>query len=258
MNAISKRFTDNDASCLDILKACSVFNLKQFPVKEEAWNYGDAEVAALVDHFSPALDAAGVDSSRCEPQWSNLKTYILKRFEKPVEAEWSDVNLKLSGMCPNILALVDLVLTLPASSADAERGFNRLKITKSDWRSKPTDSHLTDQMMIMLESPNIRDYDTLKAIHSWNETPRRNKDKKEITKPTTIAMEITETGATGNQTPAAAMKDDDYEEYDDDYRGEVEELEAEEVEAKPLLNDRHELEAPAYSDLLHSISENAV
>jgi hypothetical protein len=55
-----------------------------------------------------------------------------------------------SGDCSNLLCLVDLILTIPA---DAERGFNRLKMDKSDWRSKLSDTNLSDQMTIMLEGP---------------------------------------------------------------------------------------------------------
>ena len=71
-------------------------------------------------------------------------------------------------MFPNILSLIDLLNTIPASSADAERGFNRHKTTKSDWRSK-----LVDQLYIMLESPKILEYDPLPAITLWNQLPQR-------------------------------------------------------------------------------------
>jgi hypothetical protein len=74
----------------------------------------------------------------------------------------SDVCDKMLNSCPNILALVDLVLTLPASSAEAERGFNRLRMAKSDWRGKRGDVHL--QML---------HFDPLTAIHAWNSSPRR-------------------------------------------------------------------------------------
>jgi hypothetical protein len=40
------------------------------------------------------------------------------------------------------------LLTILASSADAERGFNRLKMAKRDWRSKLSDTNLSDQMTI--------------------------------------------------------------------------------------------------------------
>lgn len=116
------------------------------------------------------------------------------RFEKPNQSTWTEVNNKLNQVCPNFMALVDLVLTIPASSADAECGFNRLKITKSDWRSKLSDRHLSDQLTIMLESSEVVMYDPLAAIHLWNETPRRIHVKKEIATPVPEAQaSLTET-----------------------------------------------------------------
>ncbi|KAK2174010.1 hypothetical protein NP493_833g00017 [Ridgeia piscesae] len=46
------------------------------------------------------------------------------------------------------LGLVDAVLTLPASSADAERGFSQLKLTKSTIRSTLKADRLTDLLTI--------------------------------------------------------------------------------------------------------------
>ena len=78
---------------------------------------------------------------------------------------------------------MDLILTIPASSADAERGFNRLKIAKSDWRSKLSDTNLSDQMTIMLEGPSIVMFDPAPAINLWSMTPRREQVQKDVIKP---------------------------------------------------------------------------
>ena len=83
------------------------------------------------------------------------------------------MNKKLKMVCPNILSLVDLVLTIPASSADAERGFSRLKYTKTDARSRLLDTTLSDQLCIMLESCEIKNFDPNPAIDLWNGISRR-------------------------------------------------------------------------------------
>ena len=85
-----------------------------------------------------------------------------------------------SGDCSNLLCLVDLILTIPA---DAERGFNRLKMDKSDWRSKLSDTNLSDQMTIMLEGPSIVMFDPASAINLWSMTPRREQTQKDVIKP---------------------------------------------------------------------------
>ena len=57
------------------------------------------------------------------------------------------------------MQLVDLLLSLPASSADCERGFSLTKVIKSDWRSRLRNTMVTDLMTIQLHSPEIADFD---------------------------------------------------------------------------------------------------
>ena len=65
------------------------------------------------------------------------------------------------------------MLAIPASSADAERGFSYVKNTKTNSRNKLLDSHLSDQLTIVLESPPVGKFDPVPAIDLWNCTPRR-------------------------------------------------------------------------------------
>ncbi len=74
------------------------------------------------------------------------------------------------------LSLVDLILTVPASTADCERGFNQMKLVKSDWRSRLTSRSLCDLLTVQLSSPSIENYDPTPAIQLWHQAsirPRR-------------------------------------------------------------------------------------
>ena len=42
----------------------------------------------------------------------------------------------ISSGLPNICCLMDLVITIPASSADAERGYSRFKLLKTTQRTR--------------------------------------------------------------------------------------------------------------------------
>ena len=95
---------------------------------------------------------------------------------------WKEINTRLGVACPNFLKLVDLALTIPASSADAERGFSCLKLTKTDLRNRLGDCHLSDQMSIILESESISNFDPMPSIHLWyasrSRRPRQIDNKK--------------------------------------------------------------------------------
>jgi len=61
---------------------------------------------------------------------------------------------------------------LPATSAEVERGFSQLKLVKTNCRSRMKSSTLSDQLMLILESPDIKDFDPEPAIHLWNHSDR--------------------------------------------------------------------------------------
>lgn len=80
---------------------------------------------------------------------------------------------QLHSVCPNVLALVDLVLSIPAASTDAERGFNHMKLIKNDWRSRLKDSNLTNLMHILLNSDLVESFNPTSAVHLWNSSSSR-------------------------------------------------------------------------------------
>jgi hypothetical protein len=75
----------------------------------------------------------------------------------------------------NILALVDLVLCLPSSSAVCEQGFSRMKFTKTDWRNRLKSRNLTDQLVIMLHTSEVGDYNPEDAVIMWHLSGPRKK-----------------------------------------------------------------------------------
>ena len=85
----------------------------------------------------------------CQPRWLQYIQTI----------NWLDLNETYAAECPNLLMLVYLVFTLPASAAECERGFNVMKQIKSDWRSTLGPEAINDLMTVLLLSPDIKDFD---------------------------------------------------------------------------------------------------
>ena len=81
--------------------------------------------------------------------------------------DWERINQTFQTRCPNVLAVVDMLLSFPAGSVDAERGFSHMKRVMSDWRSRLTDTCLADQLTIVMESPDVNDFDPSDAVHLW-------------------------------------------------------------------------------------------
>ena len=104
----------------------------------------------------------------------NLKSinkYPILLNRKPEEIKcltWEKVNRQYGRGPTNILSVIDLLLTLPASSAEVERGFSQLKLLKTDMRSKLKESHLNDLISIKLLCAPVPDFDPAEAIQLWN------------------------------------------------------------------------------------------
>ena len=64
--------------------------------------------------------------------------------------------------------MVDLVLSIPASSSEVERGLNQLKLVKQTLQTLIPQETLTDLMAIkMLSGRDIDEFDTIPEINLW-------------------------------------------------------------------------------------------
>ena len=127
----------------------------------------------LVKTFGQVLSSSALDVSKVEPEWTKLKSVLYKSYPTAKKLSWEEVNLSFGTQCPNVLGLIDLILTLPASTTDAERGFSHLRFVKSDWRSRLFDTRLSDLMPVLLEIPDVDQFDLLSAVEHWNHAGRR-------------------------------------------------------------------------------------
>lgn len=135
--------------------------------------FGESEVEVLTHHFQDVLTSSGVAVDQIPDQWTMLKTRLYETGESRLMKTWPEINRSLKHQCPDILSLVDLVLALPASTADCERGFNQMKLEKSDWRSRLTTSSLCDLLVVQLSSPSIEDFDPNPAVQLWHQASIR-------------------------------------------------------------------------------------
>ena len=88
---------------------------------------------------------------------------------------WQTINREYHDVAPNFLQLVDLILTISATSAEAERGFSELKLLKTDNRNCLAMSSLNTLLRIRLLSPVVEAFDPGAAIEHYNKALNRRK-----------------------------------------------------------------------------------
>jgi hypothetical protein len=88
---------------------------------------------------------------------------------------WADINKCHADEFGNILRLIDLVLTIPASSAECERGFSAMRGIKTDWRNALNCETVSDLMTVLFDTPAVGQYDPMNAIVYWSNSGPRSR-----------------------------------------------------------------------------------
>lgn len=94
--------------------------------------------------------------------------FVFCRFnfkEKVQQLSLSDVYKTFSEDHPNVLDLIDLVLPLPASSSENERGFNNMKLIKTITRNRLSSAALTSVMQVQVALRTT--IDNLQSVNEW-------------------------------------------------------------------------------------------
>lgn len=143
----------------------NVFNPKKMPAADDyakARTYGIIEIKVLNDFFK-----ISIEEDEIIEQWQTMllsavqhASYCeIKNSKTTVSAFWSQL-LKWPEIewGADIKRLVYIVLSLPVSSAEAERGFSTLKYMRDSHRSRLTPANLDAMLRIKLNGPDELDY----------------------------------------------------------------------------------------------------
>uniref|UniRef100_A0A6J0TWD9 HAT C-terminal dimerisation domain-containing protein n=1 Tax=Pogona vitticeps TaxID=103695 RepID=A0A6J0TWD9_9SAUR len=158
----------------EILRASTIGSFKLWPDKIKP-EFGEVEVSVLTKYYEPVLEHANVKVHEIETEWNMLKVELYNRYQSIRSLNWDLVNTDYFHKYPNILTLVDLILTLPAGSDEAARGFCQMKATMMQRQSKLMLENMTDLIVIQMNSPDISRFDPEKAIQLWNISCQRNR-----------------------------------------------------------------------------------
>ncbi|KAJ8376204.1 hypothetical protein SKAU_G00067840 [Synaphobranchus kaupii] len=118
----------------------------------------------------------GCDCALAEEEFQALKTLVFRSFkDKSYKGLW-DILLTKEPYCSdfkNILHLVRIMLVLPVSSAQCERGFSTQKRIKSDIRSALNPKTVEDLIRISVEGPPLETFDASVSVKRWMEEGQR-------------------------------------------------------------------------------------
>lgn len=168
------RFIEFGQESSSVIRATVIGNFSNWPRDAgQLCKYGDNHVDTLTTQYVNTLTAAGVDVHALGPEWALLKTAL---HDGGINSNltWEQVNRQHHHL-RNILGLMDLVLTMSPTSAEAERGFSQLKLIKNVLRSRMTSETLNDCMAVKLLSKKLGEYNPEVAILRWMDAGNRTR-----------------------------------------------------------------------------------
>ncbi|XP_071131756.1 uncharacterized protein [Mytilus edulis] len=160
----------------DIIQAMAIANFHTWPLPnseadntKEIEDFGDDHLPVILSHFETSLKNGAVDEIEAVLEWTALKSTLYASQSNEIQhLTWQRVNRMFPARYSNILAVMDLLLTIPGSSSECERGFRHMKSLKTTFRTCLSEDSLASQMCIKLHSPSIEAFDPVPAIRLWN------------------------------------------------------------------------------------------
>ncbi len=139
--------------------------------KTDDAGFGYDAIECLTTRFVTPLEEASVNISLIQGEWEDVVFYATQYINLVTNSYkvvwWKLFNSPDATRWQNILALVELLFTIPLSNSCVERSFSHLKTLKTDRRASLKEDHLDDLLRIKLEGPPLQQWDSRNAIELW-------------------------------------------------------------------------------------------
>ena len=148
---LTRRFPEGD---LDLLQSLGqLLESSSFPqVDGELRNYGNDALGVATEHYTPVLNPDTLREEFMQFKFT-LRAHGSMNFAHTCKAAMTDYK----DVFPEFAKLANAALAIPVSSVPCERGFSAQNRIKKADRSRLTDEHVDNLMLIAMEGPSIRD-----------------------------------------------------------------------------------------------------
>ena len=157
-------FTDHP-----VLKASDILDRVSYPTDQNALlEYGNEDVATIVDHFRPLLEIKGCNTAQVQREWIKIKDDIIRHHRREQFLPlWRKMLTEKQHKYPNVLHIIRILLVCPVSTAQVERQFSSIKRILGDWRLKLKTSTIEDLLRICTEGPEPARFCPESAVLRW-------------------------------------------------------------------------------------------
>ena len=119
-------------------------------------------VDRLVERFITPLQGAKADVSKIKEEFESLMQYAVQFISlATVEyraVRWRIFNALTASEWSNVLILIQLLLSLPASNGKLEHVFSQMNVIKTNKRSLLSNDSLDDLLLLSIDGPPLNDF----------------------------------------------------------------------------------------------------
>jgi hAT family C-terminal dimerisation region len=176
INAIRNRFPESE-----LYGSFSILDPKELPSDDrELALYGNQEIEFLGDFYGETKYinriefSKIIDKEKLKQEWDLVKYYLWTYKNNNEEMDfiqlWKhilDTDEDFSFNYPTISLILKIALIIPLSNAQVERIFSQQNLIKNNMRNKMSIDTLSNHLMILLNGPEIEDFDFEKAYKHW-------------------------------------------------------------------------------------------
>ena len=149
-----------------MLHATSIANLASWPEADAGLaiirGFGREEFSTILHHYDSMLK---FPSDEILEEWLTLKTVMYRRYGKEIsQMKWTEINKALRPLSTvdKALSIIDLMLSIPATSSANEKDFSIMSLVKTNRKSWLNKSTFCDMMVVNRETPDIKNYNPRK------------------------------------------------------------------------------------------------
>ena len=174
INAVESRFPESE-----LYFSFKIFDPKELPDNErDLFIYGINEVEFLDKFYGEDKSVDGnqfcgiIEKGELIKEWDSVKIYLkcYKNTELEFIQLWKyilDNDETFSFNYPITTIILKIALIIPLSNAHVERIFSQQNLIKSKLRNQMNIDTLNNHLMILLNGPEIEDFDFEKAYEHW-------------------------------------------------------------------------------------------
>jgi hypothetical protein len=179
-------------------------------------------VEYLSTHFREPLEAAGVSLASIQDEIEEAVDYArnyLRIESESYQKIWYKLHIAPDvEKWRNILALNELIFSLPFSNGQVERIFSMMKIIKTDRRTSLHTGTLSDLLEIQVEGPPLTTFSPDRAVKLWwddckttrrvNQAPRKEYKSRATSSESSCGPSSSETSSDSTVTVDTLSLDD--------------------------------------------------